>query len=126
MEVSFSNISPDGGNIIGKLYDDLVKVNGIEINGVNFYLVDKTASLAKARALAYANAVERAKDYTQVGDVTLGKAISIEDYYTFGSDSHFLSIPMQMKLASMNSVPTKISIGTIKISYSISAVFSFA
>jgi len=66
MEVSFSNISPDGGNIIGKLYDDLVhvRVNGIEITGVNFYLVDKTASLAKARALAYANAVERAKDYT--------------------------------------------------------------
>jgi uncharacterized protein YggE len=56
--------SDNNGSNIGLLIDSLAAVDGIIISGLSFDIRNKTDAYQQARALALANAQQKAADYT--------------------------------------------------------------
>lgn len=122
--VKIPNISNDGASI-GKVYDGLAGVNGIEIYGLIFDIADKTAILAQARTEAYRNAESRARDYCGVAGVTLGNAITIADSFNLSpyTATSFLAKSYDSRVSSGSA--TTVTVGKIKVNYDLTAAFSF-
>lgn len=124
--VKIPNLAADGSNL-GKVYDGLAAVNGIEINGLTYDIADKTAILTQARGEAFKNAQKRAKDYTDAAGVVLGGPITVTDSYSVVPvDTPQLdSLPKVMAMRSSAAPTTTVTVGTIKVNYYLSAAFSF-
>lgn len=79
--ITIPNIDPSGSNI-GKLIDSLAAVDGILLNGLSFDVANKTAVLGQARAAAYADAQNKALDYTLALQLCLGQLVTVVDSYS--------------------------------------------
>jgi uncharacterized protein YggE len=122
--VKIPNVSADGASI-GKVYDGLAGVNGIEIYGLIFDIADKTAILAQARTEAYKNAESRAKDYCGAAGVTLGNAITITDSFNLSPYTATSFLPRTSLGKVSSGSATTVTVGTIKVNYDLTAAFSF-
>ena len=76
--VSFNlrGIDSNGGNL-GSIIDQLVSVDKVQFNSLNFDKQDRTEALKQARKLAFENAKKKAQDYAELSERGLGKVLSI-------------------------------------------------
>lgn len=114
------------GNSVGLIYDSLAQVSNISINGLTFDLKDKTSSFVEARKLAFLDAAQKAKDYSNAANINLGSVLSISDSYSVAP----VSVPLpQLRMAASamkTTVDTTVSLGTVIIDYNVNAVYNFA
>ena len=73
LSVTVRGIDENGGNL-GSIIDQLVKVDGIEFNGLTFDKKDKSAVRKEARKLAFDDAKNKAQDFAQLARQKFGKS----------------------------------------------------
>ena len=64
------------------IIDQLIQINGIELNQVNYSVKNTTEYYVKLRELAYQKAVEKANQYAELSNLKLIKVLSISDQGT--------------------------------------------
>ncbi|MDR2887966.1 MAG: SIMPL domain-containing protein [Bacteroidales bacterium] len=62
-----------------KIIDMLVRINGIELNGMNFSVKNNTEHFIKSRELAFRKAEEKAKQYAELSGLKVVKILSISE-----------------------------------------------
>lgn len=78
LSIKIANIDKDLEKA-GEIIDALGEINGLELNSVNFDIEDKKELFTQAREKAFEKAKQKAVEYAQFGNVTLGNPISISD-----------------------------------------------
>jgi uncharacterized protein YggE len=106
------------------LIDSLATIDGIVISSLSFDIINKTDVYVLARQQAYVDAQQKTADYISAFGLSMIGLVSLTDTFSGGptvtpSNKHF----MQQQTAPSSS--TDVKIGTVTISYSLSAVFSF-
>ncbi len=69
---------------VGDILDSAVAAGANTIYGVNFYVDDSTAASSQARALAIADAHQRAQELADAAGMTLGPVVSISEGTNYG------------------------------------------
>jgi len=64
---------------ISAILDQLININGIELNQVSFSVKNNTEYFARSRELAFQKAFDKAKQYADLSKMKLGKAQSIAE-----------------------------------------------
>jgi uncharacterized protein len=64
------------------IIDQLIQINGIELNQVNYSVKNTTEYYVKSRELAYQKAVEKANQYAELSTLKIVKVLSISDQGT--------------------------------------------
>jgi len=64
------------------IIDQLIQINGIELNQVNYSVKNTTEYYVKSRELAYQKAVEKANQYAELSKLKIVKVLSISDQGT--------------------------------------------
>jgi hypothetical protein len=80
-QIILPSIDSNGSNI-GQLIDNLATIDGIVISGLRFDIKNKTEIYQIARQEAFANAVEKASDYTVALSRTLGDLVTLVDSFS--------------------------------------------
>ena len=78
---SIEGINKDSEKVSG-IIDQLIQINGIELNQVNFSVKNPTEYYVKSRELAYKKAVEKANQYAELSKLKIVKVLSISDQGT--------------------------------------------
>jgi len=123
---SIEGINKDSEKVSG-IIDQLIQINGIELNQVNFSVKNPTEYYVKSRELAYKKAVEKANQYAELSKLKIIKVLSI-------SENVFQPIsPIQNRLYNQRAVITEaamaaadataLPMGDLEITTNISAVF---
>jgi uncharacterized protein YggE len=108
------------------LFDSLAQINGIVLNQLVFGLDNKQSALKKVRAKAYQKVLNRADDYACAAGAVVGQPITINDEYAISSYAPSASNGAPGLSLSQVYVPTTVSVGTIQITYYLSALFGFS
>jgi uncharacterized protein len=124
LTINIPVLNSNGSNI-GKLIDDLAAVNGINLNGISFDILNKTSQLTAARAKAFLNAQRKASDYTGLLQLCLGQVVTITDSYSVAPAIVVQNNDLLPNSNTITNTPTTIEVGTIPISYNVYAVYSF-
>lgn len=66
-------------SLLGKVYDSLLKLDGIDVSSATLDRSDKSSAMEEARKLALEAAMKKAEGYAEVAGVTLGKPVSIRE-----------------------------------------------
>lgn len=119
LTVTVKGIDKNGGNL-GSIIDQIVKVDGIQFNGLSFDKEDKSEATKQARKLAFEDAKKKAQEYAGLAERTLGKALTIVDNAVDSGNRLFASAD---KFISARSVPTQVPVGTLDVSYSVDVRF---
>jgi len=61
------------------IIDQLIKINGIELNQLNFSVKNNTEYYIKSRELAFQKAVEKAKQYAELSNLKIIKVLSVSE-----------------------------------------------
>lgn len=77
--ITVKNIDSKGTKV-SALIDSLAKINGLEIQSVNFDILDKTSLQKLARERAFADAKLKAQDYAEFSGLKVGRVVTIGDY----------------------------------------------
>lgn len=64
---------------VSKIIDQLIQINGIELNQMNFGVKDNRELFIKSRELAYQKAVEKASQYAELSGLKIIKTLSISE-----------------------------------------------
>ncbi|MDR0638302.1 MAG: SIMPL domain-containing protein [Spirochaetaceae bacterium] len=64
---------------ISKIIDQLIQINGIELNQMNFSVKDNRELFINSRELAYQKAVEKANQYAELSGLKIIKILSISE-----------------------------------------------
>jgi uncharacterized protein len=113
------------------IIDQLIQINGIELNQVSFSVKNTTEYYVKSRELAYKKAVEKAEQYAELSKLKIVKVLSI-------SENGFQQIsPIQNRLYNQRQMAnfvveeamaaadaTVLPMGNLEITTNISVVFS--
>jgi uncharacterized protein YggE len=67
---------------VSGIIDQLIQINGIELNQVIFSVKDPAEYFAKTRELAYKKALEKANQYAELSSLKIVKVLSITDQGT--------------------------------------------
>jgi uncharacterized protein YggE len=78
---SIENINNDNEKVSG-IIDQLIQINGIELNEVNYSVKNTTDYYVKSRELAYQKAVEKVNQYAKLSKLKIVKVLSITDQGT--------------------------------------------
>jgi uncharacterized protein YggE len=78
--ISFSidDIDTDSERV-SRIIDQLILINGIELNQVNFNVKNNTEYFVRSRELAYQKAVDKANQYAELSNLKIKKALSISE-----------------------------------------------
>jgi len=77
---SIDNINNDSENEkVSGIIDQLVQINGIELNQLNFGVKNNTEYFIRSRELAFQKAVEKANQYAELSNLKILKVSSISD-----------------------------------------------
>jgi uncharacterized protein YggE len=116
----------DDNEKVSLIIDQLIQINGIELNQVNYSVKNNTEYYVKSRELAYQKAVEKANQYAELSKLKIIKVLSISDQGT----QHVSPMNNQFKRqmadelsAAAADSSTLLPIGELEISTSILAVF---
>jgi uncharacterized protein YggE len=74
---SIEDISND--EKISGIIDQLIQINGIELNYINFSVKDTTEYFIRSRELAFQKAEEKAKQYAELSKLKMVKVLSISE-----------------------------------------------
>jgi len=123
---SIEGINDDSEKASG-IIDQLIQINGIELNHVNYSVKNTSEYYIKSRELAYEKAVEKATQYAQLSNLKLIKVLSISDQgmsqVSPMSNKFSRQMAMGDELYAAADTSTTIPIGELEISTTISAVF---
>lgn len=114
------------GTLITALIDGLAAKAGVQLNSISYDVADKTSSYTQTRALAYNDALNKAKDYASALGVTIGAPITLTDSYGSNGPVFYNQNRVTFAAAAEAYTPTSISVGNVDISYNIDAVFKYA
>jgi len=64
---------------ISRIIDQLIQINGIELNQINFSLKNNTEYFVRSRELAFQKAVEKADQYAELSKLKIIKVLSISE-----------------------------------------------
>jgi uncharacterized protein YggE len=78
---SIENINNDNEKA-SEIIDQLIQINGIELNEVNYSVKNTTEYYVKSRELAYQKAVEKANQYAELSKLKIVKVLSVADQGT--------------------------------------------
>jgi len=123
---SIEGINNDNEKVSG-IIDQLIQINGIELNQLNFSVKNPTEYYVKSRELAYKKAVEKANQYAELSKLKIIKVLSI-------SENGFQQIsPIQNRLYNQRAVfpepamaaadATALPMGDLEITTNISVMF---
>jgi len=77
---SIDNINNDSENQkVSGIIDQLIQINGIELNQLNFGVKNNTEYFIRSRELAFQKAVEKANQYAELSNLKILKVLSISD-----------------------------------------------
>jgi uncharacterized protein YggE len=119
LTITVKGIDKNGRNL-GSIIDQIVKVDGIQFNGLSFDKEDKSEATKQARKLAFEDAKKKAQEYAGLAERNLGKALTIVDNAVDSGNRPFTSAD---KFISARSVPTQVPVGTLDVSYSVDVRF---
>jgi len=122
---SIEGISNDAEKATG-IIDQLIQINGIELNQVQYSVKDTTEYYVKSRELAYQKAVEKAAQYAELSKLRMIKVLSISDQGTQQVSPMSNSFNKQLAdvtFAAGADVSTVLPIGELEITTNILAVF---
>ena len=64
---------------VSRIIDQLIQINGIELNQINFSVKDNTEYFTRSRELAFQKAVEKANQYAELSNLKIIKVLSISE-----------------------------------------------
>ena len=64
---------------ISRIIDQLIQINGIELNRINFSVKNNTEYFNRSRDLAFQKAFEKANQYTELSELKIIKVLSISE-----------------------------------------------
>jgi uncharacterized protein YggE len=64
---------------VSRIIDQLIQINGIELNQINFGVKNNTEHFIRSRELAFQKAVEKANQYAKLSNLKIKKVLSISD-----------------------------------------------
>jgi uncharacterized protein YggE len=67
---------------VSGIIDQLIQINGIELNQINFSVKNPAEYFVKSRELAYKKSVEKANQYAELSELKIIKVLSISDQGT--------------------------------------------
>lgn len=104
------------------LLDELGTMDGIEISSLNFYLQDTEAVYGQARELAFTKARQKAEQFALLGNVVLGRPLSISE----NSSEHIVrsAEPKLMAAESDAYAPTQLPSGDYSVTVSVHIQFA--
>jgi len=77
---SIENINNDNKNEkVSVIMDQLIQINGIELDHINFGIKNNTEYFIRSRELAYQKAVEKATQYAELSNLKIKKVLSISE-----------------------------------------------
>jgi uncharacterized protein YggE len=122
---SIDNIITDNEKV-SKIIDQLIEINGIELNQINFNVKNNTEYFVRSRELALEKAVEKATQYAELSKLKIKKVLSVsEEGYQQTSPmnrramNQVLEEAAQLDSAGSTTVPT----GELEITTRILVVF---
>jgi uncharacterized protein len=125
--ITFSIEDITGGNEkVSSIIDQLIQINGIELNHINYSVKNTTEYYFKSRELAYQKAVEKVNQYAELSKLKIIKVLSISDQGTQQVSPMNNQFKRQMAdelSAAAADTSTVLPIGELEISTSILAVF---
>lgn len=79
-QISFSieNINTDNDKV-SRIIDQLIQINGIALNGIDFSVKNNTDYFVKSRELAFQKALEKANQYAELSKLKIMKVLSISE-----------------------------------------------
>jgi uncharacterized protein YggE len=109
------------------IIDQLIQINGIELNQINYSVKNTAEYYVQSRELAYKKALEKATQYAELSNLKIAKVLSISDQGT-QQVSPMNNMMFSNKFArdaaeAEASGSTSLPIGELEISTSILAVF---
>jgi uncharacterized protein YggE len=122
---SIEGIKDDSEKASG-IIDQLIQINGIELNQVNYGVKNTSEYYIRSRELAFEKAEEKAKQYAQLSNLKLIKVLSITDQGMSQVSPMNNRLLLQMakdELYAAADTSTIIPIGELEISTTIFAVF---
>ncbi|MDR0312234.1 MAG: SIMPL domain-containing protein [Treponema sp.] len=75
---SIDDIKNDNDRI-SRIIDQLIQINGIELNQINFSVKNNTEYYIRSRDLAFQKAVEKANQYAELSNLKILKVLSISE-----------------------------------------------
>ena len=75
---SIENINSDNEKV-SRIIDQLIGINGIELNQINFSVKNNTEYFIRSRELAFEKAVEKASQYAELSSLKIKKVLSISE-----------------------------------------------
>jgi len=121
---SIENIGDDTEKA-SSIIDQLIQINGIELNHVNYSVKDTTEYYIKSRELAFQKAVEKANQYAELSKLRIIKVLSVSDQGTrqiSALGNGFRQFADEMVL-SADKTSTVLPIGELEITTNILVVF---
>jgi uncharacterized protein YggE len=72
----------DADEKVSGIIDQLIQINGIELNQIVFSVKDPSEYYAKSRELAFKKALEKANQYAELSGLAIAKVLSVSDQGT--------------------------------------------
>ena len=119
LAVTVKGIDKNGGNL-GSIIDQIVRVDGIQFNGLGFDKEDKSEATKQARKLAFKDAKKKAQEYAGLAERTLGKALTIVDNSVVSGNRPYASAN---NFVAAKSFSTQVPVGDLDVSYSVGVRF---
>ena len=121
---SVENINNENENVSG-IIDQLIQINGIELNQINFGKKNNAEYFIRSRELAFQKAVEKANQYAELSNLKIVRVLSISE------EGAQQNIPISNKLTNQLSVAeafseagaTIIPTGELEITTNILVIF---
>jgi uncharacterized protein YggE len=108
------------------IIDQLIQINGMELNQVQYSVKNTTEYYVKSRELAYQKAVEKATQYAELSKLRIIKVLSISDQGTqqVSPMSNSFNRPLaDVTFAAKDEASTVLPIGELEITTNILVVF---
>jgi len=109
------------------IIDQLIQINGIELNQVNYSVKNTTEYYVKSRELAYKKAVEKAEQYAELSNLKIVKVLNISDQGTHQVSPMSNSFSRQMladvSMQAESDGKTVLPIGELEITTNITVLF---
>jgi len=123
---SIDNINNDTENEkVSRIIDQLIQINGIEMNQISFGVKNNTEYFVRSRELAYQKAVEKANQYAELSNLKIKKVLSItEEVHQQHSPINRFTNQLVYAEAARDAGSTIVPTGELEITTNILVVFA--
>jgi len=123
---SIDNINNDIENEkVSRIIDQLIQINGIEMNQISFGVKNNTEYFVRSRELAYQKAVEKANQYAELSNLKIKRVLSItEEVQQHYAPINRFSNQLAYAEASRDVGSTIVPAGELEITTNILVVFA--